>query len=288
MILKQEYKDYNRSNEKLRASNLYVKNLNVDIDDKRLEEVFSAYGKILSAKVMCHNDGTSRQFGFVCFASPEEANKALVALHGVLLEGKILHVAKAQCKKDHHQERHNFSEQNQPQFFYPSNCNIVSSAIHPLHFNFDRPPQLPFLHRPMFCQQFGANFGVQHPFMPQIYQQKFSTYMPTAKIFLGSTFNTRDKPYQQHSLKFATPNFSNRDLKLGSAGGQKLDSKKKGGKRGAAGENISTGSPSTKCLPAAKSTDSTVIDFGNLLQPIVKKLPERHQKALGNDQIECH
>lgn len=82
MILKQEYKDYNRSNEKLRASNLYVKNLNVDIDDKRLEEVFSAYGKILSAKVMCHNDGTSRQFGFVCFASPEEANKALVALHG--------------------------------------------------------------------------------------------------------------------------------------------------------------------------------------------------------------
>uniref|UniRef100_A0A6N2K1P2 RRM domain-containing protein n=1 Tax=Salix viminalis TaxID=40686 RepID=A0A6N2K1P2_SALVM len=231
MILKQEYKDYNRSNEKLRASNLYVKNLNVDIDDKRLEEVFSAYGKILSAKVMCHNDGTSRQFGFVCFASPEEANKALVALHGVLLEGKILHVAKAQCKKDHHQERHNFSEQNQPQFFYPSNCNIVSSAIHPLHFNFDLPPQLPFLHRPMFCQQFGANFGVQHPFMPQIYQQKFSTY----------------------SLKFATSNFSNRDLKLGSAGGQKLDSKKKGGKRGAAGENISTGSPSTKCLPAAKS-----------------------------------
>uniref|UniRef100_A0A6N2M752 RRM domain-containing protein n=1 Tax=Salix viminalis TaxID=40686 RepID=A0A6N2M752_SALVM len=288
MILKQEYKDYNRSNEKLRASNLYVKNLNVDIDDKRLEEVFSAYGKILSAKVMCHNDGTSRQFGFVCFASPEEANKALVALHGVLLEGKILHVAKAQCKKDHHQERHNFSEQNQPQFFYPSNCNIVSSAIHPLHFNFDRPPQLPFLHRPMFCQQFGANFGVQHPFMPQIYQQKFSTYMPTAEIFLGSKFNTRDKPYQQHSLKFATSNFSNRDLKLGSAGGQKLDSKKKGGKRGAAGENISTGSPSTKCLPAAKSTDSTVINFGNLLQPIVKKLQETHQKALGNDQIECH
>ncbi|KAJ6715266.1 RNA BINDING PROTEIN [Salix viminalis] len=281
-------KDYNRSNEKLRASNLYVKNLNVDIDDKRLEEVFSAYGKILSAKVMCHNDGTSRQFGFVCFASPEEANKALVALHGVLLEGKILHVAKAQCKKDHHQERHNFSEQNQPQFFYPSNCNIVSSAIHPLHFNFDRPPQLPFLHRPMFCQQFGANFGVQHPFMPQIYQQKFSTYMPTAEIFLGSKFNTRDKPYQQHSLKFATSNFSNRDLKLGSAGGQKLDSKKKGGKRGAAGENISTGSPSTKCLPAAKSTDSTVINFGNLLQPIVKKLQETHQKALGNDQIECH
>lgn len=115
------------------------------------------------------------------------------------------------------------------------------------------------------------------------------------------------------SLKFATSNFSNRDLKLGSAGGQKLDSKKKGGKRGAAGENISTGSPSTKCLPAAKSTDSTVIDFGNLLQPIVKKLPvsgfskkkspenigicliisspdmqETHQKALGNDQIECH
>lgn len=83
IILKQEYKDlHNRSTEKLRASNLYVKNLNVDIDEKKLKEVFSAYGKILSVKVICHNDGTSKQFGFVCFASPEEANKALVALNG--------------------------------------------------------------------------------------------------------------------------------------------------------------------------------------------------------------
>jgi len=96
---------------------------------------------------------------------------------GALLEGKILLVAKAQCKKDHHQEWHNFSGQNQPQSFYPSNCNTVSSAIHPLHFNFDRSPHLPFLHHPMFCQHFGAHFGVQHPFMAQNYQQKFSTYV---------------------------------------------------------------------------------------------------------------
>ncbi|KAH8520896.1 hypothetical protein H0E87_002087 [Populus deltoides] len=273
IILKQEYKDlHNRSTEKLRASNLYVKNLNVDIDDKKLKEVFSAYGKILSVKVICHNDGTSKQFGFVCFASPEEANKALVALNGALLEGKILLVAKAQCKKDHHQEWHNFSGQNQPQSFYPSNCNTVSSAIHPLHFNFDRSPHLPFLHHPMFCQHFGAHFGVQHPFMAQNYQQKFSTYMPVAETHLGSTLNTRDKSYQQHSLKFATSNFSNRDLKFGSAGGQKLGSEKKCSKRGAAVEDISTGSPSTKCPPAAKSTDSTVINIGSLLQPIVKKL----------------
>jgi hypothetical protein len=73
-------------------------------------------------------------------------------------------------------------------------------------------------------------------------------------------------------LKFATSNFSNRDLKFGSAGGQKLGSEKKCSKRGAAVEDISTGSPSTKCPPAAKSTDSTVINIGSLLQPIVKKL----------------
>ncbi|KAG6788997.1 hypothetical protein POTOM_005077 [Populus tomentosa] len=279
MILKQEYKDLqNRSAEKLRASNLYVKNLNVDIDDKKLKDVFSAYGKILSVKVICHNDGTSKQFGFVCFASPEEANKALVALNGALLEGKILHVAKAQCKKDHHQEWHNFSGaqckkdhhqewhnfsgQNQHQSFYPFNCTTVSSAIHPLHFNFDRSPHLPFLHHPMFCQHFGAHFGVQHPFMAQNYQQKFSTYMPVAEKQLGSTLNTRDKSYQQHQPRPET----------GSAGGQKLGSKQKCSQRGAAVEDISTGSPSTKCLRAAKSTDSTVVNIGSLLQPIVKKL----------------
>ncbi|CAK7356784.1 unnamed protein product [Dovyalis caffra] len=239
-IIKEEYKDLHNSRaEKLRASNLYVKNLNLDIDDKKLEEVFSAYGKILSVKVMRHNDGTSKQFGFVCFESPEEAKMALDTLNGALVEGKILHVAKARCKRDHHHELHNFFGQNQPQSFYPSNCNTVSSP------------------------------------------------MPAAETHQGSTLNTRDKSYQ-HSMRFATSNCSKRELNVGFAGGQKFGSKRKESKRGATVENISTGPPPTTCLPAAKSTDSTVINIENLLQPIVKKFQERHQKAIGNEQIGGH
>lgn len=82
-ILKQEYEDmFNNRTEKLKGSNLYVKNLNVHIDDKKLEELFSTCGKIVSAKVMCNDDGMSKGFGFVCFTSPEEAKKALDTLHG--------------------------------------------------------------------------------------------------------------------------------------------------------------------------------------------------------------
>ena len=48
--------------------NLYVKNLDESMDDKRLHQEFSAFGTISSAKVMCdQSTGRSRGFGFVCF-----------------------------------------------------------------------------------------------------------------------------------------------------------------------------------------------------------------------------
>lgn len=66
----------------VQGSNLYVKNINDEIDDDELRRVFSNYGTITSAKIMRDEKGFSRGFGFVCFTNPEEANKALAYLSG--------------------------------------------------------------------------------------------------------------------------------------------------------------------------------------------------------------
>ncbi|EPX74883.1 mRNA export shuttling protein [Schizosaccharomyces octosporus yFS286] len=84
---------------KYQGVNLFVKNLQDEVDDERLKNEFSAFGTITSAKVMTDEQGKSKGFGFVCYTTPEEANKAVTEMNQRMLAGKPLYVALAQRKE---------------------------------------------------------------------------------------------------------------------------------------------------------------------------------------------
>ena len=58
------------------GANLYVKNLEDDVDDVQLRKEFEHFGTITSARVMRDVHGRSRCFGFVCFDSADAAVQA--------------------------------------------------------------------------------------------------------------------------------------------------------------------------------------------------------------------
>ncbi|KAF9601690.1 hypothetical protein IFM89_022110 [Coptis chinensis] len=86
--------------DKFQGANLYVKNLDDDVSDDKLRELFSEFGTITSCKVMRDPNGISRGSGFVAFSTPEEATRALTEMNGKMVGSKPLYVALAQRKED--------------------------------------------------------------------------------------------------------------------------------------------------------------------------------------------
>lgn len=76
---------------------VYVGNLPWDVDNTRLEEVFSQYGDVVSARVVFDREtGRSRGFGFVTMSSEKEINDAIAALDGQAVDGRTVRVNVAQ------------------------------------------------------------------------------------------------------------------------------------------------------------------------------------------------
>lgn len=88
------------------GANLFVGNLNEDIDEKSLRDVFSAFGIVLSTKIMRDPEsGVSKGYGFVSYDNFESADSAINTMSGQYVGGKPVDVSYA-YKKDTKGERH--------------------------------------------------------------------------------------------------------------------------------------------------------------------------------------
>jgi len=78
------------------GNKLYVGNLPYSFRDGDLEQAFSQFGAVTSAKVMMERDtGRSKGFGFVEMGSPAEAQAAITGLNGQQHGGRALVVNEA-------------------------------------------------------------------------------------------------------------------------------------------------------------------------------------------------
>ena len=78
---------------------MYVSNLSFQTTDEDLRKLFSAFGKVSSAKVITDRDtGRSRGFGFVEMESDSEAQEAIKNLNMKEIGGRAMNVSVARDK----------------------------------------------------------------------------------------------------------------------------------------------------------------------------------------------
>ena len=76
--------------------NLYVGNLSYKLSESQLQDLFSQYGEVKSAKIIKDQaTGQSKGFGFVEMSSNDGGQQAMQALNGKEVEGRKIIVNEA-------------------------------------------------------------------------------------------------------------------------------------------------------------------------------------------------
>lgn len=79
--------------------NIYVGNISYSTSETNLEQTFSAFGTVDSARIITDRDsGRSKGFGFVEMPDQAEAEAAIAALNGTELDGRSITVNEARPK----------------------------------------------------------------------------------------------------------------------------------------------------------------------------------------------
>jgi cold-inducible RNA-binding protein len=88
------------------AKKLYVGNLNYNVTNRDLEEMFAPYGAVETANVVTdHRTGRSKGFAFVEMSNDQEAKAAISGLHGRDFDGRSLTVNEARPREERPEPR---------------------------------------------------------------------------------------------------------------------------------------------------------------------------------------
>ncbi|KAI8935470.1 Protein phosphatase PP2A regulatory subunit B [Plenodomus lindquistii] len=89
---------------KANFTNIYVKNIDLDVTDDEFRDLFEKHGDITSASIARDDQGKSRGFGFVNYIKHEAASVAVDTLNDTEFHGQKLYVGRAQKKHEREEE----------------------------------------------------------------------------------------------------------------------------------------------------------------------------------------
>lgn len=285
-ILRNQFEEKRREQIlKFQGSNVYVKNIDDDITDDELREVFSQCGTITSAKLMRDEKGVSRGFGFVCFSIPEEANKAVATFHGFMFHRKPLYVAIAQRKEDRQAQLQLQYGQHlaglvgppspvipggYPPMYYTNPLGVVSQV----------PPRPGLMYHPLGLRAGWRPNGFAPPARPMFYpsplpmipnngrqQRQTRGRMNGNMLSHGSGHSTSPVPHLQQSSQPLTSSKDSNNHQTGQLN-------KVPGVSSSASNSVANGSQGSEILSsmlAAASPEQQKQILGERLYPLVKK-----------------
>jgi RNA recognition motif-containing protein len=81
--------------------NIYIGNLSYKVTEEDLQQTFSEFGQVASAKIITDiATGRSKGFGFVEMPNAQEAEAAILALNGKELKGRAINVGQAKPRTE--------------------------------------------------------------------------------------------------------------------------------------------------------------------------------------------
>src|SRR5687767_153623 len=91
------------------SNKLFVGGLSFNTTENDLQEAFAAHGEVTAANIiMDRMTGKSKGFGFVTMSTSEEAEKAIQAMNGKMIDGRSLTVNIAKPREERSGEGRNF------------------------------------------------------------------------------------------------------------------------------------------------------------------------------------
>lgn len=89
--------------------NMYIGNLAHDVTEDDLRNAFSEFGEVSSVKIIIDKfSGRSKGFGFVEMPNNSEADQAIKALNGKVLNGRSIKVNQAKPRDKSPRRRHRY------------------------------------------------------------------------------------------------------------------------------------------------------------------------------------